>query len=80
MKSKYYRKVDKKWPNNCWISGEGQYALVAFCRDISISLHSTLLEAMENKESIDKYACGGACHKAHTIYNLEERGFTQCQQ
>jgi len=80
MKSQYYLKVDKKWPNNCWIEGEGRYALVAFCRDISITLHEDLQDAIEDKQFINECGCGGACHKAHVIYDLEQRGFKECPQ
>tara|TARA_Y100000310_G_C20065887_1_gene527116 strand:- start:269 stop:493 length:225 start_codon:yes stop_codon:yes gene_type:complete len=70
MKS-HIKEAKKRWGKRSeWISGDGQYALLAWCRVLTVTLWKTLTEAEESKKIIDKYACGGVCNRNHEIINL----------
>ena len=73
-KSEYYKEANKRWPKNCWVEGDGPFALVAYCRDISISLHKTQESANADKDIIDQTGCGGACAGStnHRIHDLRK--------
>lgn len=52
--------AQKRWGKEAeWIRGNGQFALLARCRVLTVTLWSTRAEAEEQKRFIDKYACGG---------------------
>jgi hypothetical protein len=74
MKTKEeYRKIaDRKWGKDAeWITGRGRFAVLAFCRCITITLWTELEKAKLAKKQIDETACGGMCHGAHMILDLE---------
>lgn len=53
-----------------WIEGEGAYALIAWCRVLTIELHATL-EAVEAAAAhINRFSCGGVCHQEHEVVRL----------
>ena len=54
-----------------WITGSGQYALVARCRALTVTLWEDPQDAEMRKEFIDKTACGGMCTRDHEIIQLE---------
>ena len=56
-----------------WINGEGRYALLAWCKPLSVTLHETRESAEKDKAGIDKTACGGNCVKNHVIWDLAYR-------
>ncbi len=61
----------RRWGKKAaWIHGDGQYALLAHCRVLTVTLWSTSAEAGESKREIDRYACGGLCTGAHEIIDL----------
>lgn len=55
------------FPRAVWISGEGPYASLAWCRDLTIVLFDNESEALTAKYNIDKSGCGGACTGHHEI-------------
>jgi hypothetical protein len=71
--------VEQSWKANArrrwgkkasWIQGDGQYALLAHCRELTVTLYPTRAEAEKQKEFIDSMACGGYCTKDHEIIDL----------
>lgn len=58
------------WPKTAWISGEGQYAVLAPCGALTISLYHRLDQAEEDQALIDLTGCGGLCHGDHEIVQL----------
>ena len=60
----WHTKARKKWGRKAeWIEGEGQYALLAWCRVLTVMLCQTIDEAEEKKKFIDEIGCGGNCTK-----------------
>lgn len=57
-------------PENIWILGSGDYALIAWCQYPSISLWPTVEEAEKKKAFIDKTRCGGQCINHHEIAHV----------
>lgn len=57
-------------PRAAWITGEGEYALIAWCRVPTISLWKSIEDAESSKEFIDGYACGGRCSRRHEIVHI----------
>ena len=74
MDNKLWRKEAKRrWGREAeWIQGDGQFALLAKCRVLTVTLWSTRTEAEKSKEEIDRTACGGGCFgaSAHEIVDL----------
>lgn len=53
-----------------WVQGEGSYALIAWCRVPTITLHRQLSDAEAALEFLNRTACGGACSRRHEIVLL----------
>ena len=65
--------AEKLWPDAEWITGEGKWALLAFCDVLTITLHKTFLKAEKNRDYIDTFGCGHACFREgrkHVIVGL----------
>jgi hypothetical protein len=60
----------RKWPNAVWVEGDGSFALLAHCRDLTITLWETRDKAKEAMQMIDRLACGGNCWRDHEIVDL----------
>jgi hypothetical protein len=73
-KSQWETKAKKKWGKKAaWIHGDGQFALLAPCRVLTVTLWPTLEEATKEKERIDQGACGGQCNPArHSIVDMSK--------
>ena len=68
-----YRKIAKKrWPKVVWIEGQGKYALVGYCRHVSITLHTTEKEAKSARRRINDIGCGEMCNNNHSIIKLSQ--------
>ena len=60
------------FPDAAWITGDGEFALIAPCRVPTISLHKTHEDAEAAKAFIDTYGCGGYCrHSRHRIVHID---------
>ena len=60
MKKVNWRSIAKKrWSKAEWITGNGPYALLAWCRVLTVTLWSSLQEAHRERELIDQIGCGG---------------------
>lgn len=65
-----------RWPEAEWIDGNGQYALLAHCGDLTITLWPTMQEAEKSKRSIDETGCGHDCYEDgydHEIITLDAK-------
>lgn len=58
------------WPRAYWIHGDGRFAVLAWCRVLTITLHEFPEPAEESKAFIDRYGCGGRCTGNHQIIEL----------
>lgn len=58
------------WKRACWIDGNGEYALLAHCRVLTVSLWTNLADAEASKRMIDGSACGGQCYRRHEIIKI----------
>lgn len=61
----------KLWGKDAeWIDGLGQFATIADCRCLTVSLWPTMEKALDAKATIDSLACGGRCAKNHKVIDL----------
>ena len=75
VKKSWRAEARKRWGRRAeWIQGDGQFALIAQCRVLTVTLWSTMDEAEKQKDFIDRLACGGGCWgpSAHKIIDLGE--------
>jgi hypothetical protein len=63
--------AQRRWPEACWVSGEGRYASLAHCRELTIQLYDDEIVALLAKRVIDDSGCGGACHRDHEVIDLK---------
>jgi hypothetical protein len=71
----YRQKARKKWGKKAAsITGNARYALLAWCRVLTVTLWDDLAEAEAKKQLIDRTACGGRCSGAqgHEIIDLQK--------
>jgi hypothetical protein len=61
-------------PGAAWVLGEGEWALIAWCRTPTVTLWDTLEEAEQSRAWLDRWACGGACVRNHDIVRLQIGG------
>lgn len=47
-----------------WIHGEGEYALISWCRPITISLYDDEVDALDAHLALADLGCGGRCRFA----------------
>jgi hypothetical protein len=82
--SEWQYRAQRRWGREAvWIVGDGPFALLAPCRQLSISLWQTREEAEEAKAHIDRVPCGGGCYETlkardglptfHQIIDMRER-------
>lgn len=66
-----YKKVAQcLWPKAWWYSGDGPFALIAFCRGETVTLWKTLAEAEKKEDLLRGTRCGGACTGDHMLAEL----------
>lgn len=66
----YATKAKCLWKRAYWITGDGPYAVLAWCRVLTVTLHNTADDAQAAKRWIDETACGGRCHRSHEIIRI----------
>jgi hypothetical protein len=67
----YSQKAKRKWGRKAAsIQGTGRYALLAWCRTLTVTLWDDLEEAEARKGIIDRGGCGGRCVGHHEIVDL----------
>lgn len=65
------KEARKRWGKRAaWIVGDGQFALLAWCRVLTVTLWGTRQEAEASKGDIDATGCGGLCSREHEIIDL----------
>jgi len=60
-----------------WIEGDGPFALLARCRDLTVMLFATRGEAEEKLRVLNRRGCGGLCavdtrDRPHVIIDLSK--------
>lgn len=70
--------ADCIWPRAEWVTGDGPYALLAYCHVLTVTLWDDPDDAEHQKRIIDATACGHACSRNHEIIQLTDqaRGHT----
>ena len=73
-KNQWQSKANNLWGKRAeWVSGEGQFALLAPCRVLTVTLWETRDEAEKEKTLINQIACSGQCTPSlHEIVDLNE--------
>jgi len=67
----WHTEARKRWGKEAaWIDGNGQFAILAWCRVLTVSLWPTKVEAEKEKKVVDETACGGGCTGNHEIIDL----------
>lgn len=63
----------KRWPDAIDMLGNGRYATVCPCRDLTVHLHKTLAQAQAKLEALSPSGCGGKCFRpeTHYLFDLE---------
>ena len=59
------------WPRAAWIAGAGPFAVVAFCRVTTVTLHDNVEDAQAALAVIDGGGCGGRCRRHHRLVRIE---------
>lgn len=59
------------WPRAAWIAGTGPFAVIAYCRVTTITLHHEVEDAQAALAVIDGGGCGGRCRRHHRLVRLE---------
>lgn len=76
----FRQRARKRWGKQAaWIKGDGQYALLARCNVLTITLWEELAKAKARKKLIDETACGKMCSGSlgHKIVDLEASNKSQ---
>jgi len=72
-KSKWQRQANRRWSKKAvWIHGDGPFAVLAWCGELSVTLWQTNEEAEQAKARIDGTGCGGRCVRHHEIVDMSE--------
>lgn len=58
-------------PRAAWVSGQGRYAVIAWCRVPTVTLWRTPEEAQRARRQIDSTGCGGGCSRRHDTVLVE---------
>ena len=69
----WHKEAKRRWGKEAaWITGDGQFALLAKCSGLTVTLWRTREEAQERKKFIDANACGigCTCTRNHEIVDL----------
>lgn len=59
-------------PHLWWIHGEGQFAVVAWCCHVTVSLYDDEIEALEAHLALADIGCGRRCTGRHEVIRLEK--------
>jgi hypothetical protein len=74
MSTDYWRRAYSKWGWRArWITGNGPYALLSWCRVLTVTLHETREKAEQAKEDLDKTKCGHTCWRLHEVVDAREK-------
>ena len=62
----------RRFPNAAWITGNGPWASLAYCKVLTVCLYATREQAHAARAFIDQTGCGGGCYGDHRVINIEE--------
>lgn len=57
-------------PNNAWVAGQGDIAVISWCRVPTVTLWTDIEDALRSKAMIDDTACGGRCIRHHDLVKV----------
>ncbi len=67
----WFAEARRRWGKRAlWIEGDAQFALLAWCGGLKITLWPTPEQAERRKTVIDKTMCGAGCTGRHEIIDL----------
>ena len=68
----YYTLARCGWPTAAWVTGDGEWAVLAPCRALTVSLWQSQDKALNALEFIDASGCGGQCSPVlHSLWLLD---------
>jgi hypothetical protein len=70
----WYRVARRRWPRAAWITGDGPFALVAYCPPTTVTLWTTMEAAQAKRDSLDGWRCGHTCSGRHFVEVLRPTG------
>lgn len=56
-----------------WVLGDGPYATISWCgawNEVSVTLHSSLTDAVAALKQINRTGCGGRCSRTHQVVEV----------
>lgn len=59
-----------EWPRAHWVSGEGEWALIAQCGVLTVRLHPSWESATSERADLDKRGCCHQCRHDHAVARL----------
>ncbi len=69
----WFAEANRRWGKRAeWIEGDAQFALLAWCGGLRITLWPTSEQAQRRKMVIDKTTCGPGCARRHEIVDLSK--------
>ena len=72
--SEHTKAAERKWGRkSAPIEGDGPYALLAWCKTLTVRLHPSMQEAEKSKANIDQIGCGGTCSRRHEIVDVRQK-------
>lgn len=72
-RANWLRRGQRLWPQAEWIDGDGPFAVLAYCRTLTIELHEDRESAEKAMMFIARAGCGGQCYADHELINLSGR-------
>ena len=57
-------------PRAAWVAGSGEFALIAWCGEPTITLWGRAAEAEEQREMLAGTGCGGRCTRRHEVVRV----------
>ncbi|GEN78706.1 hypothetical protein [Actinotalea fermentans] len=75
----YCRRQHRTWralatcmfPRAAWITGDGPFAVLAWCGVTSVTLHADTDAATRALEIVNASGCGGRCTRDHELVRLD---------
>lgn len=67
MNDEFTKALIKKYPDFAWITGKGDYALIALCGEPTIQFYKSEEVAQRQSDSLARFGCGERCTCKHLI-------------
>lgn len=69
---RWSEKAKTLWPEAVWVHGDGRFAVLAYCNELTVTLHESIADAKASRDFIDRLGCGRCCGRVHGIKVLRE--------